>query len=169
MQVSLVLPAYDWQLVHTLPKATPLSEKGPGSARSLLLNAASKVDAQFGCYSWQANGKVMYCGSFDRDYMHQGRRAYRSNLQGRVHQYLYNHSRSTKGEPRTNLRVFEQILLTLQTDSVALHLLAFEALQVAGHEVPFTEFSVDASLVRTVEALLVHTYKQVQECGWNKI
>jgi hypothetical protein len=169
MRVSLVLPAYDWQLVHTLPKGTLLSEKGPGSARGRLLKTVSMVDVQFGCYSWQMRDKVLYCGYFTRDYMHQGRRAYRSNLQGRVHQYLHNHSRSTKGEPRTNLRVYEQILFTLQIDSVALHLLYFDALQVAGREVPFAQFSGDASLVRTVEALLVHTYKQVRECAWNKI
>ncbi len=82
--IALALNQPRWQLIFTIPAGTVLT-RGRGGPYGEIVAAAHTVTDRFGCYSWQADGNIFYCGSF-QDYA-----KHKTNLAGRIAQYLVNH------------------------------------------------------------------------------
>ena len=94
-----------WKHIYKVEKGVNLS-KGKSGQSGRILEAASGVAEQFGCYSWTANRAVMYCGSFSE----YSARHFKTNFEGRIYQYLANHKRDSAGLPKnTNAVVFDHI------------------------------------------------------------
>ncbi len=164
MDLGLLIRDFVWRPILTIPRGTVL-ERGRRGLYDELTAAAGAVSERFGCYSWGSEATTYYCGSFARDYSHGH---FRSNLEGRVHNYLQTHQRRRDGFKNTNLLVFESINAALQREDILLRLLTFSSLQVGEQEVSFAEYAQDADLVHTVEQLVICTYRKRGECGWNR-
>jgi hypothetical protein len=154
-----------WRVVHTSPAGSVLTKgRKDGESRSLA-GAAAAIAHQFGCYAWESNGTVLYCGSFSKDYSGG---QFKTNFEGRVYQYLVNHRRETDGTPKnTNAKVFDLLNGVLRTAPATLQLLQFESLIVDGSAIAFGDYAADATLVRAIERWVIWSYKTVGQCPWN--
>ena len=130
-----------------------------------IVEAAGNIEKRFGCYSWGNDGSIYYCGSFAKDYSRNG---FRSNLHGRVHNYLQNHRVKDTGQKNTNLMVFENINRELKQNSILLQHFVFESLQIGDDVIDFATFSNDPNLVHAVEELLICSYRRIGQCSWNR-
>lgn len=164
MNISLTLSNHTWRPVFTIPKGAIL-EKGRHGLYHEITGAAGAISERFGCYSWGSPSTIYYCGSFAKDY---SRGDFKTNLQGRVHNYLQNHRRKDTGRINTNLMVFEKINDALQLNDVHLSLLTFEWLQIGDDQVDFATFSTNPDLVHAVEQLLICSYRRQGQCQWNR-
>ena len=165
MSLSLVIRQPMWKTVFTIPKGTVL-QKGRHGLYHDIVGAAGEVTERFGCYSWGSDANVFYCGSFAQDYSSGN---FRTNLHGRVHNYLQNHRVNARtGRKNTNLMVFENINNALKQKDVLLRHFTFESLQVGNDEVDFASFSADPDLVHAVEQLLICIYRRQGQCKWNR-
>ena len=166
MNFSLVIHQADWQTVFEIPQGTTL-QKGRHGVYHEIIEAAAPISARFGCYSWANNSSIFYCGSFAQDY---ARGNFKSNLQGRVHNYLQNHGRKGTKRRNTNLMVFDKINERLKQSNVLLRLFTFESLDVGDDHVDFVTFSTkpEPELVHAVEQLLISTYRRQEQCTWNR-
>jgi len=140
-------------------------EKGRRGIYRQIIEAAGKIKLRFCCYAWGTKEKIYYCGSVARDYSRGG---YKSNLHGRVHNYLQNHRRQPNGRVNTNLMVFENIRKTLSINDVYLCVLHFESIRFGDEQVSYEAFSNDPELVHATEQLLIATYKRKSQCAWNR-
>lgn len=153
-----------WEYVYQVEGGVMLP-KGKGGESGRILEASSQVPEQFGCYAWNANRAVMYCGSFS-DY---SARHFKTNLAGRIYQYLTNHKRDTAGLPRnTNAAIFDYINHALLESEVVLRVFRFDRCRLGSEVVDFSTYTTDPFLVRAVEKLLVCTYRRQSQCQWNK-
>lgn len=84
----------EWLTVFTIPRGT-LLQKGRHGVYHDSVEAAAVISARYGCYSWGTSDAIHYCGCFAKDY---GR--FKSNLHGRVHNYLQNHRVKPAGQIR---------------------------------------------------------------------
>jgi hypothetical protein len=164
MNISLTLSNHTWRPVFAIPKDTIL-QKGRHGLYGDITKAAGAINERFGCYSWGSASKIYYCGSFAKDYARGG---FKTNLQGRVHNYLQNHRRKASGRINTNLMVFEKINNALRLNDVYLSLLTFEWLQLGDDRVDYATFSTDPNLIHAVEELLICTYRRLGQCQWNR-
>lgn len=164
MNFSLILHQPQWQIVYTIPQGTVL-EKGRHGLYHNITRAAASVGERFGCYSWRSDSIIFYCGSFAQDYR---RGNFKTNLQGRIHNYLQNHGRKDAKRKNTNLRVFENINAALRQGNVLLCLFTFDSLQIGDNRVNFAAFSTDPDLVHVVEQVLICTYRRQGQCEWNR-
>lgn len=154
-----------WDLVYSIPSGTVL-EKGRRGLYHEMVDSASLVTVQFGCYSWANDSEVvLYCGSFSKDYT---RGNFKSNLHGRLHNYLQNHREKESGSKNTNLMVFENVNSLLVSRGVKFQHLVFDTIEIGGESVTFDEYCNDASLVKAVEQLLISSYRRVGQCEWNR-
>lgn len=154
-----------WQLVHSIPRGTVLTKSRAGHESRPVMDAAAAIVHRFGCYSWESTGAVLYCGSFSKNYSGG---QFKTNLEGRVYQYLVNHKRDTQGKPRnTNAKVFDLLNDVLRTRPARLQVLRLDALIVGGRRIEFGEYCGDAALVRAIERLVTWAYKAVGQCPWN--
>ncbi len=165
MQFSVSIQQPEWQTVFVIPKSTVLIKGRRNSLYKAITAAAAAVSLRFGCYSWGNTSQIFYCGSFAQDYARGG---FKSNLQGRVHNYLQNHRLRDTGRKNTNLMVFENINSALKQDDVVLRLFTFETIQIASATVAFTTYASDPDLVHAVEQLLIATHRRQGECQWNR-
>lgn len=164
MNISLTLSNHIWRPVFTIPKGTIL-QKGRHGLYHEITGAAETISERFGCYSWGSASTIYYCGSFAKNYSRGG---FKTNLQGRVHNYLQNHRRKATGRINTNLMVFEKINDALQLNDVHLSLLTFDWLHIGDDRVDFATFSTDPDLVHAVEELLICAYRRQDQCQWNR-
>lgn len=164
MDIGLKVFNPHWEIVYSIPKGVSL-QKGRHGLYHEIIEAAGKVPASFGCYSWGNADEIFYIGSFSRDYK---RGSYKSNLHGRVHNYLQNHRTKETGQKNTNLMVFEKINGTLTTQDVALNLFRFDLLELGSKKIGYATYTNDADVVRALEQLLICSYKKVNQCNWNR-
>ena len=164
MDFSVILHQPRWQTVYTIPQGIGL-QKGRHGLYHNIAEAAGSVGEKFGCYSWRSDSTIFYCGSFAQDYR-CGK--FRTNLEGRIHQYLQNHGRKDAKRKNTNLIVFENINAALREDNVLLCLFMFQSLQIGDDKVNFAAFSTDPDLVHVVEQLLICSYRRQGQCQWNR-
>lgn len=164
MDIGLKVYNPHWEVVYRIPMGMYLQKGRHGQYREIV-DAAGKVSASFGCYSWSNADNIFYIGSFSRDYKHG---SHKSNLHGRVHNYLQNHRTKETGQKNTNLMVFEKINETLATQDVALNLFQFDFLELGSTQVDYLAYTNDADLVRASEQLLICSYKKVNQCNWNR-
>ncbi len=150
MNLSLEVPIWKWDLV------AEISQSGFDTI-STIKKKAGEIPYQGGCYSWQNSRQVLYCGSFSN----YNDDRFKSNLQGRIHNYLHNHS------VVTNKRIFDNIKEELKRDSISLHIFRFETLQLNNETITFAAFSQDHDLVLLVEQLLICAYRRQEQCKWN--
>jgi hypothetical protein len=154
-----------WQVVYASPAGTVLMKGRKNGGSRAVIGAAAGIAVRFGCYSWESNGTVLYCGSFSKDYAGG---QFKTNFEGRVYQYLANHKRDDDGTPKnTNAKVFDLLNGLLKTAPVRLQFLRFESLSIDGKPIAFEAYSGDAALVRAVERLVIWSYKKVGQCPWN--
>lgn len=164
MEIRLKIHKPHWEDIYRIPKGVYL-QKGRHGSYHEIVEAAGKVSARFGCYSWGSADEIFYIGSFSKDYKH-GRR--KSNLHGRVHNYLQNHRTKETGQKNTNLMVFEKINETVVTQDVALKLFQFEHLELGAKQIRYVEYTEDTDLVRALEQLLICSYRKINQCNWNR-
>jgi len=162
---SIKLHKPQWKIVCTIPKGTVL-QKGRHGVYREIIDATKLVKQRFGCYAWQSDTTVYYWGSFAKDYIHGN---FRTNLQGRIHNYLQNHRINSKTDRKnTNLMVFENLNSTLKSKDVSLGILVFDRLNIGNDEIDFPIFTQDADLVHAVEELLICGYRRQKQCEWNR-
>lgn len=164
MEIGLKVFHPHWEVVCSIPKGTSL-QKGRHDLYHDIVDAAGKVTVRFGCYSWGHADEIFYIGSFSKDYKHGN---HKSNLAGRVHNYLRNHRTKETGQKNTNLMVFEKLNNALVTQDVVLSIFQFDFLELGLEQVNYTAFSIDTDIVRTVEQLLICSYKKHEQCAWNR-
>lgn len=164
MEIGLKVFNPHWEIVYSIPKGTSL-QKGRHGLYHEIIEAAGKVPASFGCYSWSNADVIFYVGSFSKDYKHG---KHKSNLHGRVHNYLQNHRIKENGQKNTNLMVFEKINETLETQDVALNLFQFDSLELGLSQIDYVTYTNDSELVRALEQLLICSYKKANQCNWNR-
>ena len=164
MEISIKIDNPSWEVVYKIPKNTPLA-KGRHGLYHEIVSAAGKIQERFGCYSWSGTETIFYVGSFSKDH---ARGNYKSNLHGRIHNYLQNHRLAENGRKNTNLMVFEKINSALQSGDVNLSIFRFSELQIGVEKVHYEHYSEDAELVRAVEQLLICSYKRKNQCAWNR-
>jgi hypothetical protein len=164
MNLSLKIHQPQWRTIFTIPLGTVL-RKGRHGLYHDITEAAASVNERFGCYSWGSNSVIYYCGSFAQDYT---RGDFKTNLQGRVHNYLQNHRQKSTERKNTNLMVFENINNVLKQSAVLLCLFTFESLEFGNDTVDFATFSTDPGLVHAVEQLLICAYRKQKQCAWNR-
>jgi len=153
-----------WRHVYQVERGVSLPTGRSGES-GRILEASSQVPEQFGCYAWIASGAVMYCGSFS-DY---SSRHFRTNLEGRIYQYLTNHKRDSAGLPKnTNAAIFDYINRALLDGEVGLLVLRFDSCHLGRDVVDFPTYTTNPFLVRTTEKLLVCAYRRQGRCQWNK-
>jgi len=162
LEIAFLKPR--WKCVCRIEHGTNLT-KGKSGRSGRILEAARGVVEQFGCYSWSANGAVMYCGSYSEyDAKH-----FKSNLEGRIYQYLTNHKRDGAGLPKnTNAEVFDHINRALSECEVILQVFLFERCRLGSELVDFSSYATDPFLARAVEKLLICVYRRHGQCTWNK-
>lgn len=164
MKFNLEIIEPIWNVVFVMPKGTVL-EKGRHGIYHEIVEGAGRIQSKFLCYAWGTRDKVHYCGSVARNY---SRGNYKSNLHGRVHNYLQNHRTKPNGRINTNLMVFENIRKLLLTDDVYLCVLTFDSILFGGDRVSYIEYTNDPELVHATEQLLIASYKRKGECVWNR-
>jgi hypothetical protein len=164
MRHSLIVHEPQWQTVFAIPQGTTL-QKGRHGIYSQITSAAAAVKDQFGCYSWEVNSTIYYCGSFAKDYV---RGSFKSNLQARVHNYWQNHRTKSSGRKNTNLMVFDNIASALKSNDVLLRRFTFSELTIGDKTVTFVDFSTDRYLVHAIEQLLICDYRRLGQCCWNR-
>ena len=164
MNLSLMLHMPRWLVVFTIPQGSAL-QKGRHGLYHEIVNAAANVHERFGVYSWCSDSQLYYCGSFAQDYANGG---FRSNLHGRIDNYLQNHKIKDTGHKNTNLVVFENINDALKQESVALKYLTFDSLHLGEDLVDYNAFSNNPDLVHSVESLVICSYRRIGQCGWNR-
>lgn len=164
MNFSLVIHQSQWRTIFTIPQGTTL-QKGRHGVNRDITKAAASISEKFGCYSWGSDSVIFYCGSFAQDY---ARGNFKTNLQGRVHQYLQNHGRKGAKRRNTNLMVFDNINDILKQSNVLLRLFTFESLHIGDDHIDFVTFSMNPDLVHAVEQLLICTYRRQEQCKWNR-
>ncbi|MBE7435440.1 MAG: hypothetical protein HS100_16110 [Anaerolineales bacterium] len=164
MEISLKVFNPHWEVVYNIPKGTSL-QKGRHGLYHDLVNAAGNVTVRFGCYSWGHADEIFYIGSFSKDYKHGN---HKSNLAGRVHNYLQNHRTKETGQKNTNLMVFERINEGLAIRDITLKLFQFDFLELGLQRVEYASYIIDTDLVRALEQLLICSYKNIDQCRWNR-
>jgi hypothetical protein len=162
--LALVLNKPFWKNIFTIPQGSVL-QKGRHGLYHEIVAAAAQVGARFGCYSWGSDSIIYYCGSFAQDY---ARGNFKSNLHGRIHNYLQNHRQKETGQKNTNLMIFENINTALNNGNVLLRHFYFDSLKVGGDLIEFNTFSNDPNLVHAVEQLLICSYRRQGQCQWNR-
>jgi hypothetical protein len=164
METYLRITNSSWQSIYEIPQSTILL-KGRHGLYHAMVEAAAQVLQRFGCYAWGTADCLFYVGSFSKDY--KGGR-HKSNLHGRIHNYLQNHRLKENGRMNTNLMVFGNINAALQAGAVSLYLFRFDFLEIGQEKVDYVEYANDPDLVRAVEQLLICSYKRNQQCVWNR-
>jgi hypothetical protein len=163
-KLSLVINDPAWQVVFMIPQGTQLI-KGRHGIYHEITNAAGTIKNRFICYAWGINDSINYCGSISQNYA-SGR--YKSNLHGRIHNYLENHRRNENGRTNTNLMVFDNIRQILVDKDVYLYYLTFSWLNIGDEQVSYQNYSNDSDLIHAVEQLLIASYKRIGQCTWNR-
>jgi len=164
MNFTLILHQSEWRTIFTIPRGTVL-QKGRHGLYHEIIKAAQSVKDRFGCYSWGSESVIYYCGSFT-DY---ARPEFKTNLQGRIHNYLQNHRLNERtGRKNTNLIVFESINKALRQSDIFLRLLTFESLEIDDAQINFDTFTKDPNLIHAVESLLICNYRRQRQCEWNR-
>jgi hypothetical protein len=164
MNFSLRLNHPEWQDVLRINKGTILQKGRHGLYHEMIL-ATQSVKQKFGCYSWESDSIIYYIGSFAQDY---ARGDFKTNLQGRIHNYLQNHRIYKTGRKNTNLFVFESINKAVEQNDMSLRVLKFESLEINDEWIDFDAFSKDSNLVHSVESLLICCYRMQEQCKWNR-
>lgn len=164
MEIGLKILNPHWDVVYNIPKGTSL-QKGRHGLYHDIVDAAGKFTLHFGCYSWGHADEIFYIGSFSKDYKHGN---HKSNLAGRIHNYLQNHRTKETGQKNTNLMVFERINEALTTQDITLNLFQFDFLELGSTRIDYLAYTNDADLVRASEQLLICSYKKVNQCNWNR-
>lgn len=164
MEFFLKILNSSWETVYQIPQSTLLLKGRRGSYHAIV-EAAAQVQERFGCYAWGTAECLFYIGSFSKDYK---RGNHKSNLQGRVHNYLQNHRLKENGRKNTNLMVFENINTQLQSSRVSLYTFKFEYLEIGEERVDYSYYADNTELVRAVEQLLICSYRRNQQCTWNR-
>lgn len=154
MEILLRIINPSWQPVYTIPQGTTLL-KGRHGLYHAMVEAAAQVQQRFGCYAWGVTDFIYYVGSFSKDYT-SGR--HKSNLHGRLHNYLQNHRLKKNGRKNTNLMVFENLNTELKARAISLYLLNFDFVEIGQEKAPYVYFTNNPDLVRSVEQLLICAY-----------
>jgi hypothetical protein len=164
--IDIFLRIYNpfWESVYEILINTPLI-KGRHGLYHEIVKAAGQIQHKFGCYAWGTPETIYYIGSFSKDHQHGN---YKSNLHGRVHNYLQNHGKKESKRQNTNLMVFENINKLLPSSDVSLFIYQFEYLEIGSERVEYSGYCVDAELVRAVEKLLTCSYRRHNQCAWNR-
>ena len=165
MHFSIEILNPSWELICKVERGTKLA-KGKNDQSQRILHTAAKITQRFGCYSWATDTAIMYCGSFSRDY---SGKQFRTNLEGRVYQYLNNHKRDSNGMPKnTNAEIFDQINQTCVDSDLFLRILQFDRLCLGHESIDYLSYSLEPYLVHAVEKLVISTYHHQSQCSWNK-
>lgn len=164
MDISMKIYNPYWETVFTIPNNTPLV-KGRHGMNHDLVKAAGQVQSKFGCYAWGTAEELYYIGSFSKDYK---RGNHKSNLGGRIHNYLQNHREKEKGRKNTNLMVFENINKLLLSNDVSLFIYKFESLEIGDEKVDYSTYCEESDLVRAAEQLLICLYRRRNQGKWNR-
>lgn len=157
LKLSLEIHQPEWKTIFTFPRGTVM-KKGRHGLYHDVCGAAGRVEQKYGCYAWAA-GVIRYCGCNTKDY---GRAEFKSNLHGRVHNYLQNHSGTT------NKFVFDKITGELAATDVRFLYLSFESLALGDEIFDYATFGGDRTLVKAVEELLIASYRRIGQCDWNR-
>ncbi len=64
--------------------------------------------------------------------------------------------------------VFEHVNALLQQEDVLLRTLTFESLQLGDKRYSFADYTTETRLVRAVEELLICSYREMEQCEWNR-
>lgn len=137
MEISLKVVRSSWEIVYQIPKGTHLV-KGRHGLYHEIVTAAGKISERFGCYSWGAPEELFYIGSFSKDYK---RGDHKSNLHGRIHNYLQNHREKESGQKNTNLMVFENINRALVAQDVMLYIYKFDCLELGIERIEYANYT----------------------------
>ena len=164
MEISLKINNPSWKIIYEIPKSTLLIKGRHGLYHSIV-EATAQIQQRFGCYAWGTAHNLNYIGSFSKDHKSGN---YKSNLHGRIHNYLQNHRLKDNGRKNTNLMVFENINESLLANDITLYILKFDFLEVDHEIIDYSKYSEDAELVRAVEQLLICSYRRNQQCIWNR-
>lgn len=163
--LALKLSNARWISVYTIPGKTVL-RKGRHGLYHEMVDAAASVPTRFGCYAWIKEPDVVcYCGSFSKDYANV---EFRSNLHGRLHNYLQNHGNTKSERKNTNRMVFDNVNDTLKDGEVRFEYLCFDSIEIGKESLSFDEYCTDPSLVKAVEQLLIASYRRIGQCEWNR-
>lgn len=165
LNLSLAIQRPDWRTIYTIPQGTVIPKGRKNPSYKSISSVTGEIQERYGCYAWGDNSDIYYCGSFTDDYT--GER-FKSNFQGRIHNYLQNHRIENTGRKNTNLRVFENINSALPNNSVSLYLFTFFELHIGDTILDFASFTNDSALVQAVEQLLICIYRRNGQCQWNR-
>ena len=154
-----------WNDLYTIPVGTVLI-KGRHGLYSEMVGAMASVELHFGCYSWASDpDTIHYCGSFSKDY---AKDEFKTNLHGRMHNYLQNHRTYKSGVRNTNLMVFNNINSCISETEVRFQYLEFESVEIGNAVVSYDDYCQDPNLVKAVEQLLISSYRRLGQCEWNR-
>ena len=162
--ISLRLEFPRWDNLVTIPQGTLLIKGRHGHYHSIM-DTLAEVPDRFGCYAWGVGEEIAYCGSFTGDHVRSG---FKNNIQARVHNYWQSHSIGKRGNPNTNLMVFNGIKAALQHQAVHFWLIRFDSIHIGDESVSFKDYCQSPDLVLAVEELIIRIYKRRGECQWNR-
>ncbi len=164
MELSIQIIAPSWKPVYVIKAGTTDEELQTNLYKSIR-DEVGNIKNHFLCYSWSTVTEVKYCGSIARDYRHEG---YKSNLEGRVHNYFKNHRQEPNGRKNANLNVYENIRITLKESDVILSILVFEKIVLGKKSFTYNEYSEIPEIIQAVEQLLICYYKDLDQSPWNR-
>lgn len=154
----------NWNTIYTLQRGQRLLKGRRTEIYQPIMEACKTVEDESGIYAWGNNdNEINYIGSFST-YV---RGDMDTSLQGRIHNYLQNHSKNKKDNPNTNLRVFNLIREKLQSSDVYLFHLNFNSLEFTEESIDFLTFSKTKYIVAGIEQMLITFYKKKNQCSWN--
>ena len=165
MNVQYSIDEFDWIDIYTFSKGT-IIQKGRRGIYKNIMPIVGKLQIRFGCYCWRNSEAVFYIGSFSKDYSNK---EFTTNLMGRIHNYLQNHRINKNGRKNTNLMVFDKLNKQLTQSDMFLSYLKFNEISVNDDTISYNKYSNDSLLVKTVEQVLIDTYKRINQCDWNRI
>ncbi len=120
--------------------------------------AAAEIPDPYLCYAWTSPPGVQYVGSVTKPWQYARGR---TPLQCRLARYL--HRAGT-----TNLRIMDAVADLVLQEAVTLCVLRFDAVYFGVDRVDRERFAHSPALVLAVETLLIASYKQADQCQWNR-
>lgn len=158
MDVSISIKSLAQAMIFTVPQ-NGLLIKGGKKVNPVIWNACEKVVDRYCCYYWKDATSVRYVGSISADYTSS---QHRTNLVGRISNYMQNHSGTT------NKMVFDNVNALLNSSSVEFGIFRFIAVEIDGAEYCYDVCAKNSSIIQMIEEILICRYRLTGQADWNR-
>lgn len=133
--------------------------KGGKKVNSEIWGACEAITDQFCCYYWRDDISVRYVGSVTAEYTST---QYKTNLCGRIGNYLQNHN------GQTNKRVFDNVNANLVTHNIHFGIFRFGSTWIDGVQYHCQQCIVNQPIMQMFEEILICRYRLLGQADWNR-